>query len=102
MTTFDRAGPGIASVALNEVLVHGWDLAVATGQPYRADDDAAQRCLDVARQFADAAPEARGGARRPDHSSPGVGESVDRVGAVPDAARRDGGAPSTADGGGAA
>ncbi|MBB3674318.1 TIGR03086 family metal-binding protein [Modestobacter versicolor] len=46
-------------VTLNEVLVHGWDLAVATGQPYRPDPAAAQTCLDYAHEFAAAVPEAR-------------------------------------------
>jgi uncharacterized protein (TIGR03086 family) len=32
-------------VAADEVLVHGWDLAVATGQDYRADPDVAAAVL---------------------------------------------------------
>ena len=34
----DLPGDSAGIFALDEVLVHGWDLAVATGQPYDADD----------------------------------------------------------------
>src|SRR3954452_20275584 len=53
--------PAIARVALNEILVHGWDLAVATGQEYRADPASAQACLDFAVEFAAGSPDARNG-----------------------------------------
>lgn len=44
-------GPVPGSVYLGhrfvDVLVHGWDLAVATGQPSELDAELAQACLDV-------------------------------------------------------
>jgi uncharacterized protein (TIGR03086 family) len=58
-------GPTIAVVALNEVLVHGWDVAAATGQPYAADDASAQACLDFALEIAAHAPEMRNAMYRP-------------------------------------
>ena len=38
-------------VALNEVVVHGWDLARATGQPYAPDAEAVATCLAFAASF---------------------------------------------------
>jgi uncharacterized protein (TIGR03086 family) len=46
-------------VAANEVLVHGWDLAAATGQPYAPDPAVAERCLAFAVDLAAGAPEMR-------------------------------------------
>ena len=46
-------------VALNEVLVHGWDLAAATGQPYAPDPAAVEACLEYNHEFAAAVPEGR-------------------------------------------
>ena len=40
-----------ALVALDEVVVHGWDLARSTGQGFEADDAAAAACLGFASSF---------------------------------------------------
>ncbi|UGQ11816.1 TIGR03086 family metal-binding protein [Yinghuangia sp. ASG 101] len=56
--TFPAADAGV--VALNEVVVHGWDLARATGQDYPADPAALEACRAMLAPSADAAPEDRG------------------------------------------
>ena len=44
--------PVAAAVTLDEVLVHGWDLAVATGQHYTADPASVAACTEFAAQAA--------------------------------------------------
>jgi uncharacterized protein (TIGR03086 family) len=44
--------PVTAVVALDELLVHGWDLAVATGQDYAADPVSVEACLGFATRVA--------------------------------------------------
>ncbi|MHC9294624.1 TIGR03086 family metal-binding protein [Mycobacterium sp. LTG2003] len=41
----DLPGDVAGSVALTEVVIHGWDLARATGQPYEVEDDDAEAVL---------------------------------------------------------
>ena len=47
-------------VALNEVTVHGWDLAAATGQEYRPDPASVQACLEMIGDRTDATDEPEG------------------------------------------
>lgn len=47
----DLAGLGLSNeewgkIALTEVVVHGWDLAKATGLPFRLPEDTVQACYD--------------------------------------------------------
>ena len=44
-------GSEAAVVALNEVVVHGWDLAAATGQRYAVDPTSLAICTEFARSF---------------------------------------------------
>jgi uncharacterized protein (TIGR03086 family) len=71
--------PAMGVVALNEVLVHGWDLAVATGQPYAVDSPAAEHCLAFAVEFAAGAPEARNAMYGPVVAVPDDASVVDRL-----------------------
>jgi uncharacterized protein (TIGR03086 family) len=66
-------------VALNEVLVHGWDLAVATGQPYDVDGAGAEACLRFAVDFAAGSPEARAAMYAPVVPVPDDAPVLDRL-----------------------
>ncbi len=52
----EMPGDVTAVVALDEVVVHGWDLAVATGQPYAVDPALADACREFAESFGDDRP----------------------------------------------
>jgi len=43
--------PIAASVALNEVVVHGWDLATALGRPFKVSDADVRACMAFAEPF---------------------------------------------------
>ncbi|BBY50911.1 TIGR03086 family protein [Mycolicibacterium arabiense] len=48
----DMPGETVAMIALGEVTIHGWDIAVATGQDYAVDDDEARAVLEYVESFA--------------------------------------------------
>ncbi|MGY1684398.1 TIGR03086 family metal-binding protein [Geodermatophilus sp. SYSU D00867] len=52
----DMPGEVAAVVALDEVVVHGWDLAAATGQRYEVADADADTCRAFAESFGDDRP----------------------------------------------
>ena len=66
-------------VGANEVLVHGWDLAVATRQPYDVDPVVAQACLEFVEGFAVGAPEARDAIYKPVVPVPADAPVFDRL-----------------------
>ena len=66
-------------VAANEVLVHGWDLAVATGQAYAVDPLTAEACLEFNKGFAVGAPEARDAMYGPVVPVPSDASTFDRL-----------------------
>lgn len=71
-------GDVAALVALNEVVVHGWDLAVATGQPYDPDPTAIEACLGFAASF-EAPADDDGGLFGPPVAVPSGAPALDRL-----------------------
>jgi uncharacterized protein (TIGR03086 family) len=75
----DLPGDVAALVALDEVVVHGWDIARATGQPYAPDEAAVRACLAFAETFEvpDGAPD--GGPFGPPVAVPDDAPALDRL-----------------------
>ena len=67
-----------ALVALDEVVVHGWDLARSTGQAFEADDAAAAACLGFAESF-EAPASDEGGPFGPPVPVPADADVLDRL-----------------------
>ena len=74
----EMPAPVMAAVALDELVVHGWDLAVATGQEYRSDDESCRRSLEFAASVGDD-PEARAGLYGPAVPVPDDAPVLDRL-----------------------
>lgn len=53
----DLPGELAGVIALDEVIVHGWDIAVASDQDYRCEPELAEVALGFARQAAERSPE---------------------------------------------
>jgi uncharacterized protein (TIGR03086 family) len=72
------SGAETARVALNEVTVHGWDLARATGQSYVADPGAVAECARFVTAF-DAPANDDGGPFGPPVPTASYAEGIDRL-----------------------
>jgi uncharacterized protein (TIGR03086 family) len=74
-------GPGarLAHVRVVEVLVHGWDLARATGQPAEFPEDVAERALAGARRVLTTRPEGPGAPFGTEVTVPRDAPAVDRL-----------------------
>ncbi len=75
----DQPGGMCGLIGLDEVVVHGWDLAVATGQTYRVDDLSADAAAAFASPLAAQAPEGIPGLFGPAVSVPGDASALDRL-----------------------
>ncbi|MCV7417694.1 TIGR03086 family metal-binding protein [Mycolicibacterium litorale] len=72
----DLPGEVAGLVALTEVVVHGWDVAAASGQPYDCDATTAQVCLAYLGQFDPAGTEGMFGRAVP---VPDDAPAIDRI-----------------------
>lgn len=74
----EMPGAAAAAVALDELVVHGWDLAVGTGQDFAPDPAALHAAEGFCASVPDA-PEARQGLFGPRVAVPAGSTQLDRV-----------------------
>jgi uncharacterized protein (TIGR03086 family) len=72
-------GAVMGVIAADEVLVHGWDLAAATGQRYAPDPAVTERCLAFVTDLASSAPQVRDGMFGPEVPVPDSAPALDRL-----------------------
>lgn len=76
----DLPGEVAGLVALDELVVHGWDLAVATGQPYETDAATLEACRTFVDQFSGPGhEEERQGLFGPEVDVPADAPALDRL-----------------------
>ena len=76
----DLSGAEAGIVALNELVVHGWDLARGTGQSYDVDDAAVSACVEFGELFSGpGTEEMRGDAFGPVVEVPADATPLDRL-----------------------
>jgi uncharacterized protein (TIGR03086 family) len=77
---FDAPADNVAVTALNELVVHGWDVAVASGQTLELDDVTVQACLGFAEILSGPGGDAvRGTAFGPEVAVPPDAAPLDRI-----------------------
>jgi uncharacterized protein (TIGR03086 family) len=72
-------GEFLTGITATELLIHGWDLARATGQKMEVDDALSERVLELAKQRM--TPETRGRAFSPEKEAPANSSALDRLAA---------------------
>jgi uncharacterized protein (TIGR03086 family) len=75
----DLPGEVAASVAINEVVVHGWDIAAATGHAYGCEDQLVQAALAFVEPAVTQNPEGSPGLFGPPVSVPDSAPLLDRL-----------------------
>lgn len=76
---FEMPAPAVAGVAIDELLVHGWDIAVATGQDFQTDGALVSAALEFVQPLVDQNPQGTPGLFGPAVKLPGEAAPFDQL-----------------------